>query len=88
MDMNTLKIQNRELVVKLTERTKTLETTSLELAKSDASQATLSRNISQFAIFMHQVCIIAPICLSIYCAKLPLKQDKLEINKFPFFVGG
>jgi DNA repair exonuclease SbcCD ATPase subunit len=55
MDMNTLKIQNRELVVKLTERTKTLETTSLELAKSDASQATLSRNISQFAIFMHQV---------------------------------
>lgn len=63
MDVNTLKIQNRELVVKLTERTKALETANLELATSDASYTSLSRNISSFAIFMTQVRNLAPFYL-------------------------
>ena len=63
MDINTLKIQNRELVVKLTERTKALETANLELATSDASYSSLSRNISSFAMFMTQVCTVSHFCL-------------------------
>lgn len=55
VDINTLKIQNRELIVKLTERAKSLETASLQLTESEAARAELSTSISHFSTFMTQV---------------------------------
>ena len=55
--MNTLKIQNRELLVKLTERNKSLESLETDLATATASRTSIARNVASFAIFMTQVCL-------------------------------
>jgi len=53
--MNTLKIQNRELLVKLTERCANVEALRLDLATSEAKRSAVTRNLASFSIFMTQV---------------------------------
>lgn len=60
VDINTLKIQNRELIVKLTERAKSLETASLQLTQSESSRTELSKSIAHFSTFMTQVRTLLP----------------------------
>lgn len=65
--MNTLKIQNRELLVKLTERTKSVESLQIDLATAEANRAAVARNVATFAIFMTQVRVL----LLLLCSPTP-----------------